>query len=566
MLVQQLSFLTLTLAVFATACAAPPGGTTATQPDRPTAPKLLTIAQDFEPPDIEGFASGVRPAGSGQIREILHNRLARKVREGVIQPELAVEIPSVENGSWRVNPDGSMDITWRLRPGVRWQDGTPFTSGDMLFAFDVYKNPALPPMATAGTFRLMSAATAPDDATLIVHWTQIDVTAPEAAGFTPLPRHLLEDAYKGDKDAFVNSSRFRSDFVGLGPYRLVNWELGSFMEMARFDDYYGGRPPFDTVVVRFIQDANAMVANLLSGAVDVAVRPQMDLSTALELKQRWEQAGNQAWIEPSGRVHYGEAQRRAEVARPRNGLTNPLVRRAFLQATDRQGLAELFTQGFAPLADSYVAPDDPLRAQVESVISRYPYDLTAAARLMAEAGWTRGPDGVLMHNETGDRFEGEVWGSPELTNREEPTVLADQWNALGTRLTPYIIPVARINDRELAANSPLFTVSGGQAATTWYTPDRLHSRFVAGPANAWGGRNKFGYANPQVDDLLDRLQATIDNRARTDLHRQLLEEESRDVAFFPLFWEVVPVFAARGVKPSPNQPLSLGQFVAWTRD
>ena len=137
---------------------------------------------------------------------------------------------------------------------------------------------------------------------------------------------------------------------------------------------------------------------------------------------------------------------------------------------------------------------------------------------------------------------------------------------LGTRLGTYVIPVARINDRELAAHSPTFTVTGSQPPGTWFTPDRLHSRNIASAENSWAGRNKFGYANPRVDQLLDRLQVTIDSRERIDLHRQLLEEETRDLTFFPLYWEVVPSFLAKGITPSLHRPVTLAQFVAWSRD
>src|SRR5262249_51953334 len=159
---------------------------------------------------------------------------------------------------------------------------------------------------------------------------------------------------------------------------------------------------------------------------------------------------------------------------------------------DRQALSEFFTQGFAPLADSYVAPDDPLRPQVLPSITQYPFDLASASRMLADAGWTRGPDGVLVNKETGEPFEGEVWAAPESNQKQEAQILADQWNQLGARLGSYIIPVARINDRELAANSPTFTVTAGQPPSTWYTPDRLHSKNIAAPANGWNGRNKFG--------------------------------------------------------------------------
>ena len=130
------------VALLANACApagsSPTGAGSATDgaAAQPRAPKTLTIAQEFEPPDIEGFGSLVRLAGSGNLREVVHNHLVRKIRDGVVQPELAAELPSIENGTWRVNADGSMDVTWRLRPKVRWQDGTPFTSADLVFALD----------------------------------------------------------------------------------------------------------------------------------------------------------------------------------------------------------------------------------------------------------------------------------------------------------------------------------------------------------------------------------------------------------------------------------------------
>src|SRR4029434_4832978 len=155
---------------------------------------------------------------------------------------------------WRVNADGSMDMTWRLRPNVKWHDGTAFTSADMVFSLEVLKDRALPPTASAGSLRLMESATAPDDLTFVVHHSQVDAAASEATGLIPLARHVFEDLYRTDKAAFVNSSRFRSDFVGLGPYRVTNWELGSFIELARFDDYFAGRPPFDSVLVRFVHD------------------------------------------------------------------------------------------------------------------------------------------------------------------------------------------------------------------------------------------------------------------------------------------------------------------------
>src|SRR5207253_2165317 len=85
----------------------------------------------------------------------------------------------------------------------------------------------------------------------------------------PMPRHILEELYLRDKQAFTNSPHWNTEFVGLGPYQVTTWVQGSHLELKRFDAYYLGRPSFDTIVVRFIGDGNAAVAGLLAGSIDV---------------------------------------------------------------------------------------------------------------------------------------------------------------------------------------------------------------------------------------------------------------------------------------------------------
>src|SRR5206468_12162296 len=111
--------------------------------------------------------------------------------------------------------------------------------------------------------RLMTSVDAPDPLTLVTHWSKIVVSADQAPGLNPLPRHLLADAYQNDKANFAASPYLSTQFVGLGPYRLTGWERGSGLEFSRFEDYWRGRPPLDRVFVRFIGSPDSMVANIL---------------------------------------------------------------------------------------------------------------------------------------------------------------------------------------------------------------------------------------------------------------------------------------------------------------
>lgn len=164
--------------------------------------------------------------------------------------------------------------------------------------------------------------------------------------------------------------------------------------------------------------------------------------------------------------------------------------------------------------------------------------------------WTKTPalrdfSFALVHGPSGERFEVVVWGKPRYADKPL-LVIADAWKAVGAEATIHVIPTARNNDREYEVTYPdvIFTNPRGELDGF-----RYHGGYIAGPANRWTAANQQGYANPRADDLVDRLQATLDPRQRIDLYRQLIQEAMGDIAFMPLYWEVRPFFALKGVTP-----------------
>jgi peptide/nickel transport system substrate-binding protein len=306
----------------------------------------------------------------------------------------------VEKGTWRINPDNTMTTTWRIHQNVKWHDGAPFTSDDLMFTFTVMTDREVPNIV--GETRIMQRAVQPDPYSLEIHWSGPYVRANEAPWLFPMPRHILEDTYRRDKASLPDHPWLTSEFVGVGPYRLARWERGSHMEFTRFDEYFRGRPPLDRVVMRFIPDPNTLVAALLAGDIDVIPLIPLELDTAREISRRWEGTGNRALGALSGRFITVETQHRAEFARPVDGLSNRTVRQAFYQAIDRGQLTEAITGGLAPAADSWFFPSHELRPEVEAFIPRFPYDVAAAQRLLEQVGWTRGRDGGLVHRQTGE--------------------------------------------------------------------------------------------------------------------------------------------------------------------
>jgi peptide/nickel transport system substrate-binding protein len=465
-----------------------------------------------------------------------------------------VEVPSITGGAWQVSADATMEVTWKVRTNARWHDGTPLTSGDLVFAFTVYKDRDMA-HPYVSQMRLMDSAVAPDPQTLVVRWRAIYVQADEAPGLVPLPRHLLEGLYQSDKEAFVASTRFTDEFIGLGPYRMVRWERGSHAELSRFDDYFLGRPPLDAMVVRYVGDPNIMAANILAEAIHVVLPPSLDLDTALEVKRQWEGTGNQVRVGLLPSFLDLDIQYRPELARPANGLTNPVVRRALYHAIDRQSLAEVMAHGTAPIADSWFRPGTSFRREGESSIPQYPYDPTGARRLLGQAGWLPGSDGILISSQTSEPFAVELWANTRAITKGDKQIalIAEDWKTVGLKVDLYPIPIARASDREHEASFPAALLS---RATTTALYTRLDSTLVAGPSNSWSGRNIGGYRNRRVDSILRALEATIEPRERLAQERALVEEIMGEVAWMPLYWEVRPVLMLASVQAdiSANNP------------
>ncbi len=541
-------------ALLLTACAPGPqttgsGGSETNASEATSQPKTLTIAAKRELKNFARFtgaaAGGGSPgSGNGQIAKIGHNYLAVREGNGPYLPQLARELPSVDAGTWQVNADGSMSTTWKLRNDVKWHDGTPFTAEDLVFGLRLFSDQDYPVPPTERV-RQMQSSSAPDPHTFVIHWSSPSPSGADPTDVDPMPRHLLEPLYRADKTSVLNSPLLTSEFVGLGPYRVAQWTEGVSVEFARFDNYFLGKPRFDRVTVKYVGDSNTMLANILAGSVDVVLAPSIEHDTAAELTQRWQGTGNQVIISLSGSQQFLRPQFRPELAHPRNGSPILSVRRALNHAIDRQAVAQASSNGLAPAADSWVAPDEALRAQLESAIPQYPLDLTRAQQLLTEAGWVRGGDGVLVDQATGERFESRIAARPATGSDRVLAVIADGWKALGVQMTLDVLSPAQAADRRTMGTQPFALLSSFPGSPATLPP--MHSSLLASDANRWTGTNFQGYSNPRVDALLDQIATAIDVRDQVTFHRQLLQEAMGDVALMPLTWEVEPVLIAKGV-------------------
>jgi peptide/nickel transport system substrate-binding protein len=530
-------------------------------PERPAVKKVVTIGDTYEPKFIvESYTTGGPPLTANNMRFLVHDELLRTIQYQNYDLQLAAEMPSIERGTWKVNPDGSMETIWKLQPNVKWHDGAPFTSADLVFTFQTRKDKEIAGSGVNTYDRLIDGVSAPDPLTFVVHWNAPFVDAYSTGAGQIVPRHLLEETYLKDRSAFQSSPLLNTEFVGLGPFRLTHWERGVSLQVDRFDDYYRGRAPLDTIHVRFINDANTLVANVLSSTVDVAVSSSsqgISIDQAAEVQNRWTGTANRVVNLNGGNAIFGEPQLSPSYERPLGAQSNLQVRQALIHAIDRMTIAEVMTRGLSPVPDHYYAPGDPRLPQLEPYVVKYPYDPTRASQLFAQAGWAAGADGVLARQSDGQRFEIEFLGRAG-PNEKVASIVTDYWKRLGIAATPVIETDSQRSDREFETKRPGYLCCIQVPISSFYNGNS-HQRQIPTAATNWVGNNHGSYVNPRADAIVDELATTLDPRGRLTLEQQLLREYTADAWLTPMWWQILPQLVVGGVtgpNPANNNPVS----------
>ena len=549
---QPISILVLMAAVLTVvACgpAAAPRVTTdgASGEVRSTAPKSLTIALEGEPEYLLlpalGGGGGTGQIG-GNLRLAVHQQLSTYDDRGDIHPQLAIEVPAVDKGTWVVRPDGTMQTTYRLHRNVTWHDGTPLTAKDFVFGWTVQRDRDLP-LSGRGIADEIGQIATTDDATLVLEWVRsypfANAIVDDAIG--PIPTHLLEAIYQADKERFAQLPYWKAEFVGVGPYRVTEWEPGSHLVVKAYDNFYRGRAKIDTLTFRFISSAPTVVANLLSGAIDGQIPRAIDFTQSMFVKSEWERAGQRpsVIVQPT---HYRHAAVRFNDPTPRE-LLDPRVRRGLMFALDRQALVDALLDGQAPVADTFVTPDDPRWEWVKDVVARYPYDPRQAEQQFAAVGWQRGAGGNLV-NATGAPVSIQIWTTGGQQNEQEAAIVADSWKGAGIQAEQFIVPSAQARDNRFRASYPAFTMTA--VPLRFENLTNIHyGALCPTEENRFSGSNNSCYRNPAMDSITDGLRSAIAPEDQRRWYRDWVRLHTEDLPTFPLYFNVQVTLFREGV-------------------
>jgi peptide/nickel transport system substrate-binding protein len=310
--------------------------------------------------------------------------------DGIMTPVLAREIPNLQNGG--VSKDGTV-ITWRLKRGVQWHDGKPFTSDDFLFYWEWASDPATGSPSIAN-FRNVKSVEAPDSHTVKVTFNQ--PTPYWITGGMIIPRHIF-GPYKGTKSREAPNN---NKPVGTGPYRFVDFKPGDLLKAELNPNYHvPNRPFFDTIEVKGGGDAvSAARAVLQTGEYDYAGEVASiddDVLARLEASGKGRVApaygGRILHIALNQSDPWKEVDGERSSAKTKHPfLTDPAVYGARSLLVDRANIQEQIYGRTARATGNFL--NNPERFRSKN--TRAEFNVDKANQMLDGGGWKRGADGV----------------------------------------------------------------------------------------------------------------------------------------------------------------------------
>lgn len=445
-----------------------------------------------------------------------NNAQLRQIFNLLLDVDTSGNVFGVLAESWRLVDDRTWEFT--LRENVRFHDGTPFAAEDI--AFSIARIPTI--QNSPGPFttqvRPISRVEVVDARTVRLH-----TTAPtpfldrDIAQVFILSRTIHANATLAD----FNSGRA---LVGTGAYRHVSLALGDRHEIERNPNFWGERPAWDRVTTRFITNAGARSAALLSGDVDL-----IDAVPLQDIARMQNDARLAVWgIDTNTTVFLFPDSVRESVPHvtdkqgnplPRNPMTDRRVRQAMSLAIPRDAMVERLLSGQGRAAEQIASPPLPDRV---ADMARIPTDLARARALLAEAGY---PDGfrITVHGPNGF-----LVGDADMLQ-----AVAQSFSRIGIETRVEVLPPATFFTRATAREFPLFLASFTASTAAVMLRQTVMTR---DPALGLGAFNRLHYSNAAVDTPLAEALRTMDPARRTDLTRQAMRAAVDDVALIPLIY------------------------------
>ena len=336
---------------------------------------VLRVAVVQEPKSLNPLLAST--TDDGFIDRFMFEPLLSADPQGNPVPMLAAQVPSIGNGG--ISRDG-LTVVYRLRKDAKWTDGVPVTARDVKWSWEAIVNPRNNVISRHG-YDVVRAIDTPNEHTVVVrlkHRFAPFVNTFFAESDQPydvVPAHVLS-SYSD-----INRVEFdREPLVSDGPFRFVSWTHGDRIELAANPGFFKGRPHLDRVSIQIVPDENTAVNLLRTHAIDYMF--QASIGTYPALKDLAD--ARIVWVNMN-------AYEALEFNVSHPDVSDPVVRRAIAHAIDKRSLVARLTHGQEKVATEDI-PD--WMWAFDPNVKSYSYDVTAAKKLLRQAGYDFGPDGM----------------------------------------------------------------------------------------------------------------------------------------------------------------------------
>ncbi|MFT3816792.1 MAG: ABC transporter substrate-binding protein [Rubrivivax sp.] len=464
-----------------------------------------------------------------------NNTIAMHVFEPLVAQDGAGRLKPALATAWKAVGDTAWEF--KLREGVRWHDGKPFTAADVAFALERLKNVPGAPGGFSGLVNTIASVQAVNPTTVLIRTTEPSPNIPVFMTFLAI---VSAEHGRNAKTEDYNSGKA---MVGTGPYRFVRQVAGESVELVRNDDWWGApKPAFQRVVFRIVPTLAVRTTSLLAGDLDLIEAP-----AATDLARLRADPKVAVFSTRSSRVSYvnpiqqpaADAERVLVDGKPaeRTPFADLRVRRALSMAINRQAIVERVMLGTAE-ATGQIMPAG-LYSSVPD-IGVPAYDPAQAKKLLAEAGYPNGFGLTLVA--ANDRVPYNV---------EVAQAIAQMWSRVGVETKVNGIPTSVYAG--LASNQRIAAYVGSWGSTSMEVGTTLGVLLRSyDKAAAKGTYNWSRYSNPELDRLVDKASTVLDAAQREKMLQDATRVVVQDQALIPLFHFVNGWAARAGLVYEPR--------------
>jgi len=443
--------------------------------------------------------------------------LAETNTNGEYIPTLAKQVPTLANGGAKVSADGKkLDVTWELKSGIKWSDGTPLTSADIKYTWEIWMKD--PKVNNRTGFSEIESIDLPNDLTAVVHYKSI--YAPYPLNFVSImPKKLLENEADISKTDYVRRP------LGTGPFKITEFKTDESITLEKNTNYRDASKPYlDKIIFKSVPSSQVGLAQLKAGEVHAmwnlteAQTPEVEKEASLALlvvqgptveRIELNTALNQEYPDPNS-VH--------------PVLGDIEMRKALLYATPKQQIIDklLFGKakpGSSPVSQGWAAYKEPQEG----------YDPAKANATLDRAGWVKGSDGIRSKGGVRASLTYATTTGDQLRERVQQ-VLVDEWKAIGVEVKIQNQPSSVIlsgsctgkDPRKLGTFDLLMYASTPSIDPHSTILPRYHSKQIPTQADC-SGQNYTRFKNADVDKAIDEAGGTLDLEKRKTAYAKVMK-------------------------------------------